>query len=378
MADNDTMERDSPHPDRWQLAEQSAAFGVWELDPVRQLVHYSPQWKALLGYAATDAPDTTLVWRERVHPDDLAGMVEALGAYLRGAAAAYEHEFRLRAADGSWRWVLSRSRVVERDAAGAPLRAVGTLVDITDRREAEALRAERDRAEAATRAKSAFLARVSHELRTPLNAILGFAQLLGQQIGEPGADTQRQRHQVKQIESAGWHLLRLVEDVLDLSRADTGQLAVARTEVALMPALRAVIAGLAGSAAARGVTLRLVDTPEDARIRADASRLAQVLTQAVGHMLRRQGAGGRVELSLVPAPDAWRVLVTGDGPAIPEAELPHIFEAFGPASAGQPAQDPGLGLALARSLAIRMGGRLAVANVEGGGPRFELELPRVA
>ena len=119
-------------------------------------------------------------------------MLAALQAYLSGVRPAYQVEFRLRAADGSYRWVLSRGRVAERDADGAPLRAVGMLTDLTDRREAERLRMERDRAQAASEAKTAFLSRMSHELRTPFNAVLGFAQLLAPRLGDAGRLAEQQ------------------------------------------------------------------------------------------------------------------------------------------------------------------------------------------
>jgi len=205
---------------RWGLAEQSAGFGVWDLDVRDQVVHYSPQWKALLGYNDTDEADSTAVWRSRVHTDDLQPMLTALTGHLDGREPAYAMEFRLRAADGSYRWVLSRGRVVERNAQGEALRAIGTLTDLTDRRQAEHGRIERERAEATGRAKAEFLSHMSHELRTPLNAVLGFAQLLQPRIGD--ADLAEQRRYVAQIEDAGWHLLRLIDDVLQRSEPPQG------------------------------------------------------------------------------------------------------------------------------------------------------------
>jgi PAS domain S-box-containing protein len=199
---------------RWGLAVQSAGFGVWDLDPCEQTVHYSPQWKGMLGYGVSDERDTTATWRARVHPDDLEPMLQALQAHLEARTVAYEKEFRLRAADGRYRIVMSRGRVVARDATGRALRVVGTLTDLTDRHEAEHRRLELDRAEAASRAKLAVLANVSHELRTPLNAVLGFAQLLGQDLGTP--DIERQRQYLGAIERAGWELLELIERMLNV------------------------------------------------------------------------------------------------------------------------------------------------------------------
>ncbi|HZE91123.1 MAG TPA: PAS domain-containing protein, partial [Rhizobacter sp.] len=183
---------------------------VWDLDVRSQKVHYSPQWKAMLGYEDTDVADSTDTWRSRVHPDDLQPMLAALTQHLDGRDLAYEMEFRLRAADGTYRWVLSRGRVVERADDGRALRAVGTLTDLTHRHHAECQRVEQDAAAAGHRAQKEFLARMSHELRTPLNAVLGFAQLLSHQIGSPAVNEQREY--IAHIEEAGWHLLHMIDD----------------------------------------------------------------------------------------------------------------------------------------------------------------------
>ena len=199
---------------RWQLAMMSAGFGIWDLAPDEQTVHYSPQWKGMLGYDDRDERDSTATWRARVHPDDLEPMLQALQAHLEGRTAAYEKEFRLRAADGRYRFVLSRGRVVARDATGRALRVVGTLTDLTARR----LRTIEVQAPllvlAASRAKLAVLGHVSHDLRTPLNAVLGFAQLLRQDLGTPEVD--RQREYLAGIERAGWDLLELIERMLQV------------------------------------------------------------------------------------------------------------------------------------------------------------------
>ncbi len=225
------MHRDLEHLEqRWGLALHSAGFGVWDLDVVMQRVHYSPQWKAMLGYGDVDEAEPSSTWRARVHPDDRPGMLAALARHLNGTDASYAHEFRLRAADGRWRWVLSRGRVVRRGPAGEPLRAVGTLTDLSDRREAELMRAQRDRAEAERHAMAELLSRMSHELRTPLNAVLGFAQLLGPRLD--GAEVEAQRRDLAQIELAGWQLLALIDEMLQQSEEQARQ----RAE-ALMPAI---------------------------------------------------------------------------------------------------------------------------------------------
>jgi PAS domain S-box-containing protein len=358
---------------RWGMALQTAGFGVWDLDPRRNEVHYSPEWKAMLGYTASDEPDSTATWRGRVHPDDLQPMLAALQAQLAGHQPMYEKEFRLRAADGSYRWVLSRGRVVERDAQGQALRMVGTLTDVTDRREAEALRLARDRAEAAHRAKTEFLARMSHELRTPLNAVLGFAQLLSQRLGGP--DLPAQRSHVEHIEKAGWHLLRLINDVLDLSLAEEGRLPLALQPVALAPLLRETLAAMAPAAVPRAIVLDPGTLPEDAWVVADRQRLGQVFDNLVSNAVKYNCDGGRVTLAVAALPGAWRVTVEDTGIGIPPAQMPHLFEPFNRLGRAELGDGVGVGLMLSRWLVQNMQGSLSVHSLEGRGSSFVVSLP---
>ncbi|TVT47959.1 MAG: PAS domain S-box protein [Denitromonas halophila] len=123
---------------RWQYAIESADHGVWDWDATSNRVFFSAQWKAMLGYTEAEVGDTLGEWESRVHPDDLPDTQATLRRHLDGKTASYTNEHRMRHKDGSWRWILDRGRVVERNAAGEALRVMGTHTDITDRKEAEA------------------------------------------------------------------------------------------------------------------------------------------------------------------------------------------------------------------------------------------------
>lgn len=123
----------SPEECRWLQALDQARFGLWDLDPQAEVVHYSPTWKARLGFPRLHAADPAAFWRCRVHPDDLGSMLGSLRAHLDGDADSYTMRFRLRSNGSGYRTMLSHGRVVARDAAGVATRMVGTMVDLTAR-----------------------------------------------------------------------------------------------------------------------------------------------------------------------------------------------------------------------------------------------------
>jgi PAS domain S-box-containing protein len=357
----------------WKRALEGTGDGVWDWHVQEGREQLSPACEALYGFAPGELPDTPDALDARTHPDDLPGMRQAREEHFAGRAPTYINEHRVQCKDGGWKWILSRGMVLARDEAGRPLRMVGTHTDITGRKQAEALRSERDHAAAADLAKSQFLSRVSHELRTPLNAVLGFSQLLEL---EPG-DGERQRNWNGQVLAAGRHLLALMDDVLDISSAQTGQLAMATEALPLRALLDEVLAMLSGAASAAGVTVHdEAGTLAALAVQADRRRLLQVLSNLLSNAIKYNRPQGWVRLRVNTHQGRVEISVADSGPgldALQQARLFQPFERLG-AQRGSVA-GTGLGLALSRELAEAMGGHIEVESVPGEGSTFTVSLP---
>jgi len=357
----------------WKRALEGTGDGVWDwhVQEGRELL--SPACKALYGFAPDELPDTPDALDSRTHPEDLEAMRIAREAHFAGQTPIYINEHRVRCQDGSWKWILSRGMVLTRDAQGRPLRMVGTHTDITLRKQADALRAERDRAAAADVAKSQFLSRVSHELRTPLNAVLGFTQLL--QL-EPG-DGERQRQWIAQVLSSGRHLLALMDDVLDLSSAQTGQLAMSTELLPLRGPLDEALGMLAAAAAAAQVSLH--DDSREAppcSVRADRRRLLQVLSNLIGNGIKYNHPQGWVRLQVEACVGWVSIHISDSGPGLDALQQARLFQPFERLGAQRgPVAGTGLGLALSRELVEAMGGSITVRSEGGAGATFTINLP---
>jgi len=325
-------------------------------------------WHAAVG-SDPDGPPVPL--EEFVHPDDRPVLEQALN---RASGRFDPLTLRIRQADGSHRWV---DWAAQRDATVGVTYAVGR--DVTERVHAEAAlrsaRAEAERAreaaEQADRAKSMFLSRMSHELRTPLNAILGFGQLLSMDGLEP-----EQRESVDQIVRGGRHLLDLINEVLDISRIEAGELRLSPEPVALAEVIADTASLMAPLAAQRGVALRVASVPENAVVLADRQRLRQVLLNLLSNAVKYNHPGGHVEVSVLEQPGRWRVDVADDGPGIDPARRRRLFTAFERLGAeGTAVEGTGLGLALSRGLIQQMDGRLGLDEERASGSCFWFELP---
>jgi PAS domain S-box-containing protein len=359
---------------RWKLALESAGDGVWDWDMAAHRVVVSPRLLQMYGLTQAEHGGRPEALDSCTHADDLERVQRDREAHFSGAAAVYISEHRMRHRDGRWLWVLSRGMVIERDAAGRPLRMIGTHTDISERKEAEALRSERDRSAAAHKTQTAFLSRVSHELRTPLNAVIGFAQLLQlEQVGTP-----RQQVWVHQVLESGRHLLALVNDLLDLSSAQTGQLQFTRSAVDLQQLLHAAWTMHAADAAAAGIERvdRWPATP--LRVLADPTRLKQVVSNLLSNAIKYNRSGGRVTVTAQLHAQGQNVLLTvaDSGQGMDEAQLARLFNPFERVGAQHsPVSGTGLGLALAKQLVEAMGGSIGVDSTPGQGSVFSVRLP---
>ena len=364
--------------DHLQLAVEAARLALWDWQLATQQVFLTARWGEMLGDIAMEGYWSSADLQERIHPED-RDRIDALNRdLLSGAQQHAVSQYRVRTADG-WLWVESHGMVAEHDAQGRPLRLMGTLADISERKlaenESEQARAS---AEQASRAKSEFLANISHEVRTPLNALMGLTRLLMDSPLNP-----EQKNWLELMDSSAHALLSLLNDVLDLSRIEAGKLSVEQVRFDLHQALQDVGALYAEQARAKPLEWSLELSPAlPAQMQGDPGRLRQVLTNLLSNALKFTPRGGRIQVTADLASSAGgarqlRLQVQDSGVGISPRQQATIFDAFTQADASTARRygGSGLGLAICSRLVKLMGGRLELQSALGQGSTFTLTLP---
>jgi PAS domain S-box-containing protein len=361
--------------ERHALAIQGSGICLWDWDLVHDEVKFHGNWGPLLGYSVEEvmlAPGN--VWNRYMHPDDLAQLELHTQRCSRGEAPAFESEARMRHKNDHWISILIRGSVIERDVNGLAVRISGTSIDVTELKlvETELIQA-RNTAEAASKAKSEFLATMSHEIRTPLNGVLGFTEmLLGTRLDE------EQRNFAATIRDSGKSLMTIIDDILDFSRIEAGHVAVERSRIDAKRIASDVCTLLRPRAAEKKLDLA-VEWPAavSANILADPGRLRQVLLNLVSNAIKFTDAG-RVTLRAHGDSDGMlRIAVEDTGIGIAPEQLERLFTKFTQADSSMTRKygGTGLGLAISKQLVELMGGQIGAQGRSGSGSTFWFTLP---
>ncbi|HEY3950378.1 ATP-binding protein [Phenylobacterium sp.] len=366
----EALERTERSEERLRLAIEIADMHVWELDFRRhELITIGAEmnfytepfdYKKLSGdiwstIDERDLPQVKEAWRR--HEEE---------------GAPYRPEYRVRRTDDKEVWVQGAVRYLT-DDAGQPLRMIGALQNITERKAQErALIHAKEEAESATRAKSAFLATMSHEIRTPLNGVLGMAQAMA-----TGTLDAQQRGRLDVIRQSGESLLAILNDVLDLSKIEAGKLELEQAEFDLEEIAQGGVNAFTATAQAKGLALTLNVQPAARGVYVgDSVRVRQILYNLISNGLKFTGKGG-VTVTLSRRGRRLRLRVADTGIGVAPEKLAGLFQKFEQADASTTRRygGTGLGLAICRDLAELMGGEIHAESTPGEGATFTVELP---
>ena len=306
-------------------------------------------------------------------------------SYYRCRKALFEHglpqecELQMLKKGGDALWVHMKVTAAT-DATGAPVQRM-VLSDITERKQADAVMREKNQelqtakaaAEKASMAKTHFLSNMSHELRSPLNSILGFAQLM--EMGSP-PPSPAQKGRIDQILRAGWYLLDLISEILDLTSIEAGELTLSLEPIALSELLLECEGAIAELAGKRNIQLHFAQVSESLFVQADRGRLKQVIVNLLTNAIQYNRVGGTLELTCSPPTNQrLRIAVRDTGEGLPNGEIAHLFQPFNRLGRETTAAEgTGIGLALSKRLVELMGGGIGAHSTVGVGSVFWIEL----
>lgn len=377
--------RDLVKAARWtiKINESGEITSIWFSDVIRAMLRYKDE---------NDFPDSLEFWISRIHPEDRDSRVARLKSAIgdRSGNTIFDVQYRIRTKDDEYIMVRSAA-TINRDQNGVATDAIGIFVDVNDtylkeerQRELEhsqeRLRDALDAAEHANRAKTTFLNNMSHDIRTPMNAIIGFTSLAATHID----NKEQVVDYLGKIQTSGNHLLSLINDVLDMSRIESGNMKIEPKEVHLPDVLHDLRTIIQSSVNAKQLDIFFdtVDVVHEDVI-CDKLRLNQILLNIVSNSIKFTKPGGTISVRVIEKPSGnkkyanieFRIKDTGIGMSPEFTE--HIFEVFAreDTSAVRKIQGTGLGMAITKNIVDMMGGMITVASEQDKGTEVVINLP---
>jgi len=367
---------------RYATLTSMAPVGIFRADAQGNCLYVNERWCEMTGLSLVDAAG--LGWMRALHPDDRTKYT-AEWKRVTQDGDAFRLEYRFQQPQGTIVWVFGQA-VQERELDGSLIGYVATVTDISERKQAEA-QLERTNQELAraTRLKDEFLANMSHELRTPLNAILGMTEGLQEQVFGP--INLKQLKALQTVESSGSHLLELINDILDLSKIEAGQIELDYSSNSVEHLCQTSLAFIKQQALQKRIQLDIRLQPNLPDLCADERRIRQVLINLLNNAVKFTPEGGRVILEVIQLPNVappsalspafLRIAVRDTGIGISAEDIAKLFQPFVQidSALNRQYQGTGLGLALVKQITELHGGRVGLTSELGLGSCFTIELP---
>ena len=362
--------------------------GKWTMDfdeaGVMTQVSWSDEFRRMLGYHGTDDfPDVLGSWSDLLHPNDkervLREFNETISDYT--GQKTYDVEYRLLTKNGGYRWYRAVGKPTRR-SDGSPISYVGVFIDITERKEMmqelaqqrESLSNALEEANQANKAKTAFLSNMSHEIRTPMNAIIGLDRIA---LNDPGISEATKEH-LEKIGLSAQHLLSIINDILDMSRIESGRMTVKNEEFSFARALAQVNTIISSQCNDKGIDYECrVNGAIDDYYIGDEMKLRQVMINILGNAVKFTPPGGSVTFVVertaqFNGKSTLRFIISDTGIGMSQEFLPKLFDAFSQEDSSSTSRfgSTGLGMAITRSIIELMNGTIAVESEKDKGTTF--------
>jgi PAS domain S-box-containing protein len=397
--------------ERLNLAVSGTQAGLWDWYMQTGKVVYNERWAEIIGYHLIELePITPDTWRSRVHPEDLIQLEELIDMHKAGKIDHIEYESRLKHRNGEWVWIMARGMIVQRDKLGTPIRMTGTIVDVSKQKNIELeLKAQMEEnlalneeyvsqneellesidhirkineelneaklnAEESYRLKSAFLANMSHEIRTPMNGIIGFSELLK----DAKIPDERRMYFASIVIDSSKQLLNIVNDILDVSRIETGKVSLLFEDVVINDLIGILFAFFEPQISGKGIKLVAYKPLNSVQstVVTDRTRLRQVLSNLINNAIKFTNSG-HIKFGYRVIDGYIEFFVEDTGIGIPANLHDKIFEPFRQADLEITSQfgGTGLGLTISKKLVELLGGKIWVESKPGKGSVFYFTVP---
>ena len=380
---------------RFALAVQASNAGIWDWNDINQDNFWvSDRIYEILGYKPGEVEVLFSKWKHWIHPHDSKKVRKLLSKYLK-SESPYEMEFRVIKKNGDYVWIFIRGVSVLGEK-GKTIRTVGSVSDITDRKEAQLslkhkteeveaqnkklfqanqeLISTKEKAEESDRLKSAFLANMSHEIRTPMNGILGFARLLK----DPNLTGDEQNNYLKIIEKAGQRMLSIINDIISISKIESGERHITCTNTNIFSQVEFVYKLLNPEAKDKNIRLSIVesDLDKDLVIKTDEEKLYAILVNLVKNAIKYTQSG-EIVIGYRKKGAFLEFFVKDTGVGIAKDRQDSIFQRFIQADVQNimARQGAGLGLAISKAFCEMLGGKMGLESTEGVGSTFYFTIP---
>ena len=391
------MNRINDEKERLIIEEQAAALntihemlgsGKWTMDfdeaGVMVRVNWSDECRRMVGYQGTgDFPDVLESWSDLLHPDDKERVQKEFNETIADYTGqkTYDVEYRLLTKNRGYRWYRAVGKPIRRPD-GSPITYIGVFIDITEQKEMlqelahqrESLSIALEEANQANKAKTAFLSNMSHEIRTPMNAIIGLDRIA---LSDPGI-SQTTREHLEKIGLSAQHLLSIINDILDMSRIESGRMTVKNEEFSFAKALAQVNTIISGQCRDKGIEYecRVKGDVDDYYI-GDDMKLRQVMINILGNAVKFTPPGGSVTfvveaIARFNGRSTLRFIISDTGIGMSRDFLPKLFDAFSQEDSSSTSRfgSTGLGMAITRSIIELMNGTISVESEKEKGTTF--------